>query len=104
MAMAPVDDNVSDKKPDQKKKPTLQKPWFNWWSIPNTVSLGPVVIMMVGGDGSASKTSDQRPHPSKDVAETEAQKIIDEHNTNCGCGYDLANQYIGAYEEGTSPP
>lgn len=36
MTFAPVDDDLDQlqRKPDQKKKTELQKPWFNWWMLP----------------------------------------------------------------------
>lgn len=102
MSMAPIDDNVLDKKPEHKKKTELLKPWFNWWLMSNVVSVGPILIAI--SSTMSSKTREDTPYASKDVATTAAQDRIAKHNSECGCGGDLGDNYLGAYEEGKSPP
>lgn len=100
MPFAPVDDdNVLDRAPDKKKDPKVLKPWFNWFNKPY------MAIELLSGkvvtDSVVVMHND--PHPSKDVAETAAQKIIEDHEKiNCACGFG-PHCYLGAYEEGTSP-
>lgn len=102
MTFAPVDDNVIENKTEPKKKTELQKPWFNWWLSISVVSIGPLILAV--SDTMMRKTREDTPYASKDVAETAAADAIADHNKNCSCGRDLGEHYLGAFEEGKSPP
>lgn len=86
--------------PTKRKRPSFKSRGSTGGCCLTGITLGPVLIVSTGND----KTCDGRVHASKDIAETAARDLIEDHNKNCDCGTDLGDHYLGAYEEGKSPP
>ncbi len=100
MPVQTAPDEVLDRKPEHEKKPRLLKPWFNWWDAPQWVAIDlntglPRVL-------SKQRLMQPDPYPSKDAAETGAMDVLEQHK-NCAC-HITPDCYLGAYEEGKSPP
>lgn len=99
MAQAPVKEHDPDLF-DPVKAPRPAKAWFNWWTMDR-----PTANLITGEwIGPGPRCQEAFIYPSKDAAQTVADDWLKEHEAmGCWCGFGPAS-YLGAYEEGKSPP